>query len=223
MTLNKANADNAEGGQMNIKPMNLQFFAEEETPEPEVKETEAKEPEVKETDETKDEPKDKQPSIQELLTRIATLERKADKASSEAADWKKKYRSTLGEKEILDAEKAERDAQVQEELKELKRRDAIHNFTENFLDLGYSKELAKKAATAQADGDSDALHDIQKQAQEAQKKEWEAQFYKNNKLPINAGTGDKTITKEQFDAMGLDEKTKLFRENRAEYNRLNAM
>lgn len=66
---------------------NLQFFAEEETQTEQVEQVEKKateKPEKKETDST--------PDMQELLNRIATLERKADKASAEAADYKRNGR-----------------------------------------------------------------------------------------------------------------------------------
>ena len=174
------------------------------------------------TAETKVETKEEQPNVQELMLEIATLKRKADKASSEAADYKKKLKASMTEQEQASMERAEaqaaRDAELEDLKKELKLRDGI----ERYMDLGMTKELAKKAATAEIDGDSESLTAILKQQREADKKSIEQEFYK--KMPqLSAGTGEKSVTKEQFDAMGLSERTKLFRENRAEYDRLMAM
>lgn len=162
-------------------------------------------------------------SMQDLLVEIAKLERKNNKLSSENAKLNKDLRDRMSEKEIADKDKAEAQAARDEEFASMKRQIQIHDFTENYMDLGYSKDLAKKAATAQADGDNETLLEIQKQAQEAERKAWEADFLKK-RPELNAGVSTgKTITKEQFNAMGLAERTKLFRENKAEYDRLNAM
>jgi hypothetical protein len=92
----------------------------------------------------------------------AKLKRAVDKSSSEAADYKKKYNATLSEKEQADLEKAEEQARRDERLAELERENSIHKFTEQYLDLGYDKESAINAATAQVDGDVDTLFKLQK-------------------------------------------------------------
>lgn len=186
-------------------------------------ENEQETPETPETPETKPETKNKDVDVQELLVEVAKLKRQADKNASEAADWKKKFRATQSEKELADAEKAEKEAEKDARLEELERNNKIHDLTENYMDLGYSKELAKKAASASADNDNESLLKIQKEFQEAQKKEWEAEFYKNRpELKQGVGSGN-TYTKEQFDKMSLVELTKLKRENEAEYNRLKSL
>ena len=90
------------------------------------------------------------------------LERASEKANSEAADYKKKYNATLSEQERASQEKAEEQARRDERLAELERENSIHKFTESYLDLGYDKESAVKAATAQVDGDVDTLFALQK-------------------------------------------------------------
>jgi hypothetical protein len=92
----------------------------------------------------------------------AKLKRAMDKAASEAADFKKKYNATLSEQERASQEKAEEQARRDERLAELERENSIHKFTEQFLDLGYDKESAISAATAQVDGDVDTLFKLQK-------------------------------------------------------------
>lgn len=194
----------------------------EETPKETPKEPDK--PEGTTVEPKKEEPKEKQPDVQELMVEIAKLKRQADKNASEAKEWKEKFRSTQSEKEILDAEKAEAQAKRDEEFADMKRRLEINDLAENFMDLGYSKDLAKKAATAQIDGDTAALLGFQKQFNELQKKNWEEEFIAS-RPEINVGSGGNggTITKEQFDAMTLVEKSKLRKENKAEYDRLIAL
>ena len=100
--------------------------------------------------------------LQALMIENAKLKRAMDKASSEAADYKKKYNATLSEQEKASLEKAEEQARRDERLAELEREVSVHRFTEQFLDLGYDKESAIAAATAQVDGDIDTLFKLQK-------------------------------------------------------------
>ena len=158
------------------------------------------------------------------MVEIARLKRQVDKNASEAASWKEKFRSTQSEKEILDAEKAEAQAKRDEEFETMKRTIQIHDLTENFMDLNYPKDMAKKAAEAQVDGDTEALLNIQKQFQEQQKKTWEHDFLASRPdINVGGGSGVQQYTKEQFDKMTMIERTKLKRENEAEYQRLLAL
>lgn len=100
--------------------------------------------------------------LQALMIENAKLKRAVDKSSSEAADYKKKYNATLSEQERASQEKAEEQARRDERLAELERENSIHRYTESYLDLGYDKETAVKAATAQVDGDVDTLFTLQK-------------------------------------------------------------
>ena len=87
-------------------------------------------------------------TIQQQMVEIAKLKRALDKASSDVADYKKKYNATLSEQERASQEKAEEQARRDERLAELERENSIHKFTESYLDLGYDKESAIAAATA---------------------------------------------------------------------------
>ena len=107
-------------------------------------------------------PSDSQEQMQQLMIENAKLKRAMDKAASEAADYKKKYNATLSEQEKASLEKAEEQARRDERLAELERENSIHKFTESFLDLGYDKESAIAAATAQVDNDVETLFKLQK-------------------------------------------------------------
>lgn len=179
--------------------------------------------EKKEEQKPTEQPKEKEPSVQDLMVEIAKLKREKDKASSEAADFKKKWKESMTEQEKVSLEKAEAQAKRDEEFETMKKTIQIHDLTENFMDLGYSKDLAKKAAKAQADGDTTSLLEIQKQFNEYQKKQWEKDFYASRPDVNVGGASGKTYTKEQFDNMSPVELTKLKRENPTEYDRLMAM
>ena len=100
--------------------------------------------------------------VQSLLVENAKLKRAMERANSEAADYKKKYNATLSEQERASQEKAEAEARRDERLAELERENSIHKFTESYLDLGYDKESAIAAATAQVDNDVETLFKLQK-------------------------------------------------------------
>lgn len=214
-------------------PMNLQFFADEQ-PKDAPKDAPKDEQKSESRDESKDTPKDESrdepqnvnalnEQLQSAMVEIAKLKRQADKNAAEAADYKKKYRESLSEQEQASLAKAEEQAKKEEEFETMKKTIRINDLTENFMDLGYEKALAKEAATAQVDGDTEKLLTIQKQFQEKQRKSWEQEFLKN-RPEIATGNGTSTtISKEQFDKMTLVEKSKLKRENEAEYNRLLAL
>lgn len=100
--------------------------------------------------------------LQQKMVELAKLKRAFDKASSEAAEFKKKYNATLSEQERASQEKAEAEARRDERLAELERENSIHKYTESYLDLGYDKESAIAAATAQVDNDVETLFKLQK-------------------------------------------------------------
>lgn len=171
--------------------MNLQHFAEP-TPEPPKDEPKppAQEPPKDEPDGSKDEP---QPSLEEQMQQLrvenAKLKKAQEDAATDASNWKKKYNATLSDAEKLAQEKADKEAEKDAELARLRKESAVSKYEKNFLTLGYSQELAKKAAEAQFEGDTDTLFLVQSQAQEAIVKAKEAEWYKN-RPEITTGAGD---------------------------------
>lgn len=109
------------------------------------------------------------------------------KANSESAEWKRQLREKQTEAERAEAERKERDAKVEEELKSLRRDKTVSGYTAQYLSLGYSKELALKAAEAMADGDAATSLACQQEFIEAKTKELEAAAL--SKQPkLSAGT-----------------------------------
>lgn len=175
--------------------MNLQHFAEPAST-PELPKDEPKPPTPEPPkDAPKDEPKndDPQPTLEEQLQQMrienAKLKKAQEDAATDASNWKKKYNATLSDAEKLAQEKADKEAEKDAELNRLRRESAVSKFEKNFLTLGYSQELAKKAAEAQFDGDTDTLFIVQTQAQEAILKAKESEWYKN-RPEVNTGVSN---------------------------------
>lgn len=160
------------------------------------KNIETEETEVTETEEQKEETggkeaEENQPTTQELYLEIAKLKRQVDKASSEAADWKKKYRSTQSAKEVTDAEKAEAQAKREEEIEAMRRELAINRTEKSYLGMGYTADEASRMAVAEVDGDFDMRIKIMSEVEARKKKAYEAEWIKS-RPEINHGSDKET-------------------------------
>lgn len=157
-------------------------------------------------------PQSYEEQLQKLMVENAKMKRAMERANSEAADYKKKYNATLSEQERASQEKAEEQARRDERLAELERENSIHKFTEQFLDIGYDKESAVKAATAQVDNDVETLITLQKKVIEEKVLAKEQEMYKS--IP-RAKTGVyASMTKEQIMAIkDGEERRKAIAEN----------
>lgn len=186
---------------------NLQFFADADS-EAAGNENETK-PEAANKNEENQDKKDA-PDTQELLNRIATLERKADKASAEAADYKKKWKDSLSSQEQASIEKAEAEAEREEKFNQLLRENSINKLEKTYLGLGYLAEEAEKMAAAEYDGDLETKTKIMREVDERKKKEFEAEFLKS-RPEINAGAGveNPNVSKEAFEKMGYLERVEF--------------
>ena len=79
---------------------------------------------------------------------VARLKAAVDKATSEAAGYKKQLRERMSEEEAAKAKAAEDMASVMAELENLRAEKAVSEYTAQFMGIGYDEALAK--ATAQA-------------------------------------------------------------------------
>lgn len=138
---------------------------------------------------------------------------KLDKATSEAADWKRKYNETLS-----DAEKAElKQQEMETEIANYKRSEMIFKAKADLIGSGYSEDKAEELATAQVDGDTNKVLAIIKADREAiaqaHKEELDLQKLSDIPRPSNAqGEVEKT-----FKDMTLDERAKLKAEDPEAY------
>ena len=141
--------------------------------------------------------------LQHALVENEKLKRAQEKAASDAADWKKKYNATLSESQKAALEKAEKEAERQEQFEKLLKENTVNKLSKNFLKLGYPEDKAEEAANAQYDGDTETLFRIQSEVQESLIKQKEAEWLKSRPV-VTTGAGDEktTVTKEQFNKMG---------------------
>ena len=124
-----------------------------------------------------------------LKVQIAKMKKAMDKATSDTARYKKQLREKQTAEEIALQEKAEKEAEREEAYQKLLKENTVTKYEKNFLALGYSEELATRAANAQYDGDTEELFKIQQDFQSALLKQKEAEWAKSRPNP-QAGNGE---------------------------------
>lgn len=166
------------------------------------------------------------PTVEELSAQIAQLtadrdkyKSANDKLSKESADYKRQLRAKQTAEEQQAEEKAEADRLQKEELENLKK-ELNHNKAVNAYKNVRDEKMVETLIEAVSDDDHNAIADIMEKYANARVKEAQAEWMKSRPR-VNMG-GEGGITKEQFNAMSLTEKSKLYRENKAEYDRLNS-
>lgn len=106
-----------------------------------------------------------------------------EKANSEAAEFKKKWKAASSEQEQKAIEEAERQAQVEEELKSLRRATKVSEYEKQHLALKYEEDEAKEIAEALYDGDMDTVFRLQKKHEESLQKAIKADLMKQMPTP----------------------------------------
>lgn len=171
------------------------------------------------TDDTPKQTKTAEEQLAELLAENKRLKKAVDKGASDAASWKKKYMDTQSESEKLSMAKAERDAALKEELETLRRESKVNKYAKSFMSIGYSEEMATKAAEAQFDGDTDELFRIQKIYASETEKRIRADIMKSMPVPSTSNDDSIQLTQEQFDAMTYREQLDLFEKHPSVYEK----
>lgn len=98
------------------------------------------------------------------------LKTASDNNASEAADWKKKYNSTLSEAEQARIAAEDANKATLARLAELERKDKISTTKDQYVASGFSAELAQATAEAFVDGKMDVvLANVTKHATDAAK------------------------------------------------------
>ena len=143
-----------------------------------------------------------------------------DKAASDTANYKKQLRANMSEAEQKAAADAEKYASLEEELKQLKADKAIAENAKGLVAIGYDEKLATEVATALYNGDAETVIKAQAKFVDAQKKAVLADAVKETPVPpVDNGNG-KTLTKEEFSKMSLDEQMKVYTDTPDLYNEL---
>ena len=173
------------------------------------------------------------PSIEELMSQLAEVNNKleeantradknkseVDKALKENGTLKKEKRASMSEAERVAEEKAEADRLRDEHVKDLEAR-LNRSEAEKAYKSVTDEKMVESLIEAVSDADHNAIANILEKYASAKVKDAQAEWMKSRPR-VNMG-GEGGITKEQFEAMSLTEKSKLYRENKAEYDRLNS-
>lgn len=142
-----------------------------------------------------------------------------DKKASEAADLGKQLKARMSEDELAKAKAAEDMAAVMEELERYRVKDAINEYTTQFMGIGYDEALAKSTATALQKGDMSVMFKNHAKFVADREKALKAELLKTTPTPP-AGEGTKGVTKEDVSKMSLVEKAKFAAEHPEQYNEI---
>ena len=167
------------------------------------------------------------PDATDLLKQIADLKaelnrnKKArDKALSEVGEYKKQLRAKMTADEQAEIERQEAEAERKAYVASLEAYKKKSEATARYALQGMNQEMATQAADAEISGDMDLLADIQRKHAQQMVKDAQAEWLKSRpELNAGGGSGAK-VTQEQFDKMGMIERTKLYNESPEVYKAL---
>lgn len=110
------------------------------------------------------------------------------RANSEAAEWKRKHNALLSEEEKKKQEDADKLAQMERELADLRKGKAVSEYKAKFAAQGYDEALAEETARALADGNTEKVFANQQKFLDGYTKKLKADALKNTPRPA-AGSG----------------------------------
>lgn len=137
------------------------------------------------------------PTVEELLAQLAEERAKGeklkiatDKATRNAAEYKRQLGEKMSAQEKAEAAQKEAYEAMQNELAELKRDKLISTYTEQCMDenIAMNKETARAFSEAIANQDAEKVFSSLGKHISALKKSWTEEFYKSNPQ-LNAGNG----------------------------------
>ena len=138
---------------------------------------------------------------------VKRLKEACSKACTDAADWKRKYRTLASEKEDdqgKDSETVlaltEELSSVRQELTVLRKEKTIAEYRANFTSQGYPADLAADTAKAMADGDTAKVFANQQKFLEGYAKTVRADALKKTPRPP-AGASSTAMTKDEIMAI----------------------
>ena len=135
---------------------------------------------------------EKEPTVEELMAQLAQeransakLQNDYNKASSEAAN----YRKQLKAKQTAEEQEEEAKREHKKYVKGLEDTIKMTNATNRYLALGMSGDMAKDTAQAELDGDMVKVTENMSKFKDASIKEAETEWLKS-RPPVNAGQGE---------------------------------
>ena len=153
---------------------------------------------------------------------VSDLEKYKDavtKANHEAADFKKQLKALQEQTKTGNTKADETIQSLQQQVAELTRQNTVSSYTAQLTALGYSPELAKETAEAQADGDVAKVMENQRKFLEEHEKNLKAELLKQTPRPGQGGTGTPSsgMTKEKFKKLSFADRAKFAAEHPDEY------
>jgi hypothetical protein len=165
---------------------------------------------AEETTTTTTETVDYKAEFEKMQNDYAKLKSNFDKTSSEVADYKRKERERMSEDEKRSAENAERETYY----KELERKLAMKDYADELSDIADTK-TKDNIVSLFADGKIvealKAFKDFRAKDRVEMEKKIKAELLQQNPQ-ANPQQGVGGLTKEMFDKMGVQERTKLYNE-----------
>lgn len=132
---------------------------------------------------------------------VIKLKEALNKATSEAAQNKRLLREKQTEQERAEAERKEAEEKLAAELQSLRKEKSVSEYTANFVGLGFDTELAKKSASALADGDITTIFDNIKTFKDGFEKSLKADALRSTPAPVSGSVDKGQTTKQEFDSM----------------------
>ena len=133
-----------------------------------------------------------------------------DKAASDTANYKKQLRANMSEAEQKALADAEALKALQDEVAQLREEKSIAENSKGLVAIGYDEKTANEVATAFLKGDFATVIKAQTAFVDAQKKAVVAEQVKGTPEPPAGNDAAKTLTKEQFRKMSLNEQMKVY-------------
>lgn len=149
---------------------------------------------------------------------VKKLREALDKATSEAAENKRKWKETLSEAEKNDLESKERAKKLDERLAEFEKKEAIETLTRRYMSLGFTEDEAVKAAENHNSNDLNAVFEALGNFITEAKKTAVAEKIKEVPAP-KIGDPDKKVTRSVKD-LSLKELQEIYNKDREEFNTL---
>lgn len=158
----------------------------------------------------------KEPTVAELAAQLKDVQDQLEKskkayntASSDAAEWKKKFRETQDEATRAEQDQKERMESLERKVAEYEKQTALAQLTSGYIAMGYPEELAKKRAGYKVEGDMASELAVEKEFLDFYSKQLKAANVRQTPTPASGFQTGPAVTKETFKNMTIPERTKL--------------
>lgn len=128
--------------------------------------------------------------FEDNIRELERLKGAVSKANSEAAAWKKKHNELLSEEERQKLERAEKLAEMENELVELRKSKTVSDYKAKLMSQGYDDALAEETALAMVDGDTAKVFANQEKFLSEYTKKLNAERLKNVPKPTPGNDND---------------------------------